>query len=447
MFGYFWDSYNTLDIEELIRIEKMKDKTVYLFGAGAVIPWKGPTTSSLTELIRNTGFFCKSSNKRVTQKIYELLLNYYPDSEINFETILNVIEELLIFHSSNNYKDTNSFLFPFVKSRPFLDEIFNYEIVGEWKHGGKLIIPNQESEINKGGAVQNQSHKQFFLQLLYSNILSKISARISNYSYHTSGNTKIDTSDNEEINNHFYHWIKEEAKSESIVRLFTLNYDRLFSIVLKSNGFPIFEGADCGSELAPDDILPFDIVRITSDFESNIHYNLHGSSFWDFQVRNYFQLPSVQFFLTGVPKLACNKWEQPLMQMEKGKIINPSNIITGYQKTQKSSISPFRQMQSAFDRDCIEANKIVIVGYSFGDAHLNETIRMVLIHNSDAEIQIIDPNFRKNRLDEKLGIELFSNSSRPLLPSNISENSFSFLDGKIVVYEEYFDQFLKRITR
>lgn len=424
----------------------MKDKTVYLFGAGAVIPWKGPTTSSLTELIKNSGFFCKNGDKRVTQKIYEVLLNYYPDSEINFETILNVIEELLVFHSSNNYKDTNSFLFPFVKSRLFLDEIFNYEIVGEWKHGGKLIIPNRESEINKAGALQNQSHEQFYLQLLYSNILTKISAKVSSYSYHTSGNTKIATSENEELNNRFYQWIKEEAISESIVRLYTLNYDRLFSVVLKSKGLPIFEGADCGSELTPDEILPFDIVRITTDFESNIHYNLHGSSFWDIRDRNYFQLPSVQFFLTGAPKLTSNMWEQPIMQMEKGKIINPSNIITGYQKTQKSSISPFRQMQSAFDRDCIEATKIIIVGYSFGDAHLNETIRMVLIHNSEAEVQIIDPYFRKNRLDEKLGIELFSNSSRPLSPSNLSNNSCSFLDGKVVVYEEYFDQFLKRNT-
>lgn len=30
---------------------------------------------------------------------------------------------------------------------------------------------------------------------------------------------------------------------------------------------------------------------------------------------------------------------------------NKSNIITGYQKTQKSAITPFRQFQSAFDKD------------------------------------------------------------------------------------------------
>jgi hypothetical protein len=30
-------------------------------------------------------------------------------------------------------------------------------------------------------------------------------------------------------------------------------------------------------------------------------------------------------------------------------------------------MTPFRQMQSAFDKDCILADKITIIGYSFND--------------------------------------------------------------------------------
>ncbi|NOZ48172.1 MAG: hypothetical protein GXO79_15550, partial [Chlorobi bacterium] len=214
----------------------------------------------------------------------------------------------------------------------------------------------------------------------------------------------------------------------------------------KERNVSIFEVAECGSELSLDDDFPFDITRITTDFESNIHYNLHGSSFWSIQGKNYHQLPSIRFFLTGKTELPSNLREQPIIQMEKGKIINPSNIITGYQKTQKTSLSPFRQMQSAFDRDCLEAEKIIIVGYSFGDAHLNETIRMIIIHNPNAEINIIDPYFSKNKMDEKIGIELLSNSSINLSPSNLNENTISFLDGKVIVYEEYFDDYLKKIN-
>jgi hypothetical protein len=421
----------------------MTKKAVYLFGAGAAIPWNAPNTSDLTTLVLNSGFYCKNGTKRVTQKIVETLSNYFPIEEINFETILNVIEELLVFHSSRDYKNTNSFLFPFLESRCFLDEIFNYEMNGDWQHGSSLIIKGFELESGKS-SFSNQSPQQFYLQLLYANVLTVISARVSSYSYHTTEVTKVVTENNRELNNNFYNWINSEVGNNSTVRFYTLNYDRLFSVLLKKRGINIFEGAECESELTPEEILPFDVKKIATDFTSNIHYNLHGSSFWDVRNRNHHQLPSIQYFLTGAPNLSSNLWEQPLAQMEKGKIINPSNIITGYQKTQKTSMSPFRQMQSAFDRDCLEANKLIIIGYSFGDAHLNETIRMAIIHNPNIDIEVIDPNFRKNKLDEKIGLELLSNSEISLSPTNLSENSCSFLNGKVKVNEYYFDEYLNQ---
>jgi len=47
----------------------------------------------------------------------------------------------------------------------------------------------------------------------------------------------------------------------------------------------------------------------------------------------------------------------------------------GLSKAQKTSVSPFRQLLSAFDRDCFEANKLYIFGYSFGDERLKDIIR------------------------------------------------------------------------
>lgn len=169
------------------------------------------------------------------------------------------------------------------------------------------------------------------------------------------------------------------------------------------------------------------------------------SSFWETKARNNNQLPSVQYSLTGAPNLSCNLWEQPLLQMEKGKSINPSNIISGYQKTQKSSISPFRQIQSAFDRDCVKANVMYIVGYSFSDTHINESIKNLLISSPESQITIIDSFFRQNRIDEKISLELLLNSDLLLSPTNLTEKSCSFLDGKIVVHEEFFDQYLENV--
>jgi len=133
-------------------------KVVYLFGAGAVIPWKGPKTSDLTSVILNSGFYCKDGKTRVTQKIFDVLCTSFEKSEINFETVMNVLEELLVLNSSHNYAETNSFLFPFLETKDLLDDLYNFEVNGEVKHGFTMTIPLHENESSKH-AFQNQSPK------------------------------------------------------------------------------------------------------------------------------------------------------------------------------------------------------------------------------------------------------------------------------------------------
>jgi hypothetical protein len=401
-----------------------KKKIVYLFGAGAVIPWGGPKTSDLTELLCESGFFCKREEKRITQKIYETLLNHYSKDDINFETILNVIEELIVFYSSRDYKNTNSILFPFLQKGDILDTIFNFEVIDEWGHRGKLKIPHTGEYISGTGALNNQSPRQFFLELLYSKLLDEISAKIHTYSWHTKEKSKIQTEKNSVQNENFYNWINLEVENKSIVRLYTLNYDRLFSIILKIKELPVFEGANSKAEIdIEESLIPFDIKKITTDFDCNVHYNLHGSVYWGIETRNSSLMPSIKYYLNGVT-MPSNQEEQPIIQAEKGKTILPTTIVTGYQKTQKISLTPFRQMFSAFDRDCMEASKIIIVGYSFGDFHINESIKIALHNNPNIEIEIIDPNFSEYGLDEKI------------------ITSFDSLPAKRVIIEKSFDDYL-----
>ncbi|PNW26935.1 SIR2 family protein [Formosa algae] len=84
-----------------------------------------------------------------------------------------------------------------------------------------------------------------------------------------------------------------------------------------------------------------------------------------------------------------------------------SNIISGYQKTQKLSVAPFRQMQSAFDRDCLFTEKIYIIGYSFGDKHINEMIRVAITHNPNVKIIIIDPSYKDEKAKKAI-LEIWS---------------------------------------
>jgi hypothetical protein len=77
-----------------------KKRAVFLFGAGATLAWNSPTTSELTELVRTTGFKCADNSTRITEFIYATLIaNGYPSRDVNFETIISVVEDLIIHYS------------------------------------------------------------------------------------------------------------------------------------------------------------------------------------------------------------------------------------------------------------------------------------------------------------------------------------------------------------
>lgn len=80
----------------------MNKDTIILFGAGAAIPWGGPTTSDLTEVTRKSAASFKGNNiaQNATEFILQRLITHGIDEfDINFETIISVIEELIMHHA------------------------------------------------------------------------------------------------------------------------------------------------------------------------------------------------------------------------------------------------------------------------------------------------------------------------------------------------------------
>ena len=122
-----------------------------------------------------------------------------------------------------------------------------------------------------------------------------------------------------------------------------------------------------------------------------------------------------------------------------------TNIITGYQKTQKGIFAPFRQMQATFDKDCCIADQIYIVGYSFGDEHINMTIRIALMYNPNVKFVIIDPSFTKNEFDLDVALKIFSYSDdlNLMQPRTIEDNIHSFFDGRVIVHTKKFCEYMK----
>ncbi len=414
-----------------------KKREVFLFGAGAVIDWKGPTTPDLTKLIRESGFTIKDSDVRITEFIYQRLRKCgYADVEVNFETIINIIEELIIYNSEfNKHKRTPSLLKSFLSEND-LCSIYNYSIKGGIrKHGYEIqVLSGLDFEFSSP-AYFDENPNQFFLQFLLAKLLTQISIEVSQYSYKTPSNSKINSESDNSVN--FRSWLKK-INETSILRLYTLNYDNLFKSLLEKDNINCFDGFFENNDYSS----RADILRISTETESNIHYNLHGSAYWKVLSTDKNQMPNAEIVQRKGIHLQIND-SFAAMQIEKGKTIHVSNIITGYQKSQKSKLTPFRQFHSAFDKDCLTAEKITIVGYSFNDEHVNEALKIALRYNKNLKIEIVDLSFRKNILDKVIASILFPFiESGEMIPKTISENIDSYFDDKIKAYNMRFSDYL-----
>ena len=185
-----------------------------------------------------------------------------------------------------------------------------------------------------------------------------------------------------------------------------------------------------------------DVLKISSDTESNIHYNLHGSAYWEVLSTDKLSLPNPEIVKLKEIHFQMND-SAATLQIEKGKTLQVTNIITGYQKSQKSKLTPFRQFHSAFDKDCYTADRITIVGYSFNDEHVNEAIKIALRYNDNLKVEIIDPLFIKNNMDYFFGLNMFPFiESEEMKPCKISENQYSYFENKVKVFTMNFSDFL-----
>lgn len=416
-----------------------RKRTVFLFGSGATLAWNSPTTSDLTTLIRETGFKTTDNKTRITEFIYATLLaNGYSTDEANFETIISVIEELIVYYSLFNAdKRTPSLLSSFLTSR-CENELLNYSIKGGTpSYGYELQIPAGVDYVFSRFARHNETPSQCFFQQLLSLLLTEINARIHEYAYHTASHSVIDV--DSDTSKSFINWMKM-LSVKSILRLYTLNYERIFKILLARAGIRVFEGFDCEEHIG----TAVNVCRILSDTASHIHYNLHGSAFWEVRDVDRKLLPNPEIVLNPVFSLPLDN-RPASVQIERGKTLLVTTIVTGYQKAQRGMMTPFKQMQSAFDRDCCFADELFVIGYSFGDEHINESTKMAIRHNRKLKVIIVDPNFIKNRMDyHQLALRFFPfRQDDNKRPKKVGDQLYSYFDDAFTVHTVGFKEFLE----
>lgn len=256
-------------------------------------------------------------------------------SQINFETILQMIEELFSYiedaeRTHHRHKFQNS-----VKNSVYsLNRRLYFRI-------NQVRNPKWE----------NSSY--FFIEKIFNHLIDEIVRQINPH------NNDADNGGMLGFKNFLNTQFDEDEYSR---RVYTLNYDNW----LNRHG-NYFDGFVSGK---------FSTKEVINNRVIDCHYNLHGCILWDIQ-------------------LVCEKLDNPKerkhIQSFDGYTISreallPSPIISGYNKLTRINSSPLLEIFHSLTSDCLNANKVLIIGYSFSDPHVNNNLKFV---NCDTRIIVV----------------------------------------------------------
>ncbi len=360
-------------------------KTTILLGAGAMIPFGGPSTKDITNRLLY-GNSCKYINDIVQQGYEELG---------NFESLLSALELLFEWNLSN---DNTRHL--------------TFQNTSIYRNVFQLTLPFQYHTTDK---VWN----------IYKLVINDIIEVIKDYDYYPQY-TGYQNGKDPAILDSFI----SKCQENSNLKIYTLNYDRLIPKVI-GNKLDVYEGIERES-------FSYDLKKFSNHHLT--YYNLHGSIYIDYNP------------YTGIKLL-----DRPV-ELKNAIIITGGNpneqkiflpIIAGYHKSQRMMSQPFNFGLGSFMCDCDDCERIVIVGYSFSDPHIN-SILSNYIKTNKTEIIIVDYSFDyvlpqrlinivrrafKTKTDfEKVEDGLYRNTSDAIT---------IFLKG----FDNYIDKFLNQTTR
>ncbi len=313
----------------------MKDKILILHGAGLTA---GPDFFKISTLGLTEEFIAYSNDdlsddKEIVKFIYEEFCFWNkldPKdvsgnlSQINFETIIQIVEELFVFiedveRSKHKTKYQRS-----VKNTVFE---LNSRLI---THINRVRIPKWKDFI------------YLFIEKIHNHLIDLVIDKLLSYNIDSSNKGMVE-----------YVNFLNQGFGQTSKRIYTLNYDTWLNQF--SNYFDGFSPTK------------LDRDKILFDRDVDCHYNLHGCILW-------------QLFDTKEKLATPNQWKHH--QSFAGytiarEAILPTPIITGYNKLTRINQSPYLEFFHSFTQDCSISEKILIVGYSFSDPHINNIFRLI----------------------------------------------------------------------
>ncbi|WP_232057803.1 SIR2 family protein [Listeria sp. PSOL-1] len=203
-------------------------------------------------------------------------------------------------------------------------------------------------------------------------------------------------------------------------KIFTLNYDTLFEQAAEKNGYMIIDGFSFnyprkfkGTNFDLDVVTRITNKNVLEDnFVSNVvHiYKPHGSIDWE------------------------QGNEDDVIKGEKGEALM---IYPSSNKYESSYRQPFFEMMSRFQQETRAKNTLlIIIGYSFGDEHINAMIFEALNVNSSITVILVSPDACQKNRYEKLHTKVSQTGNVVLTGQTFEEFVQTYPGSKIYAQNE-----------
>jgi len=226
----------------------------------------------------------------------------------------------------------------------------------------------------------------------------------------------------EELNKDLVEHLNKRKVDGQTLRIYTTNYDHLWPKIAAST-IPFFNGFEDKIQETPFKQLAPNIRRILQDRDSDCYYNLHGSIYFDYKSIDVDTGDKLGKYIYQ-PDFSVNLREQYGVAH-----INPSegmpvtNIITGYSKVQRTFIEPIKAFHHSLSLDCLDADEVISIGYSYSDHHINRALNYGFRDRKDTPITHVgfaQPNEYGSSMEFK-GLENTITSNHELIYKHIIE--------------------------
>lgn len=392
-----------------------KQRILMILGAGAATAFGGKITKDLTKLCIEQSVFETENGKFLKFLQSHYFRRFHKDKNVdevvNFEVLVEILQSFYEYYTGISF-DKN------YNAGPAWPNYFNIEesIITEINliiqkyfivQASKKVIqlnPKYQDELAQYGNIQRpiEEKELVVIEIILESLFNSIIKHVFDYS-----NSEV----GEKARTQYSNFIGDMQNSHNVLRVYNTNYDDLLmSKAYKKrfiNGFNTLEQGSPQSDL--------NINSILNDFESDCFYNLHGSvNFITTHINSEFQSGSNIAYFNRLTSWFRNNQIIPTIQENKT-ILNPT-IITGNQKILHTSLEPYHSFFNTFQRDCRNANKIVIIGFSMSDDHIKKQITGAIYQtfdNSSKKLKIYLINYFEN--NESLILNCINYISKLLL--------------------------------